>query len=184
MGDVYPDFIVGFSNRFTYKNFTLSFTLDWRKGGIIYSETVQGLRVLGLAEETLANREGGFIDREAYIEQADGSLIENNIPVNVQDFWGRYSSGLIAEGNVFDASFIKLREIGIAFSVPENLLKNTPIRGISVGLEARNPFLLYSKIPHIDPETNLFGSANDGAGIEFNSPPTSRSIGANIKISF
>ena len=77
-----------------------------------------------------------------------------------------------------------MREIGISYAVPEKLLEKTPFAGISFGFEARNPFLLYSKIPHIDPETNLFGSANDGAGIEWNSPPTTKSMGANIKITF
>ena len=184
LGDVYPDFIFGLSNRFRYKNFSFSFTLDWRNGGIIYSETIQTLRALGLAEETAVNRQGAFIDREAYIEQADGSLRQNDIPITTQDFWGTYASGQIAEGNVFDASFLKVREIGISYSFPESVLAKTPFQRISIGLEARNPFLLYSAIPHIDPETNLFGSANDGAGIEFNSPPTARSIGVNLQIAF
>ncbi|MEL6122474.1 MAG: hypothetical protein AAFR14_02030, partial [Bacteroidota bacterium] len=70
------------------------------------------------------------------------------------------------------------------YSIPRKVLDKTPFAGISIGVEARNPFLLYSEIPHIDPETNLFGSANDGAGIEFNSPPTARSIGGNIRITF
>ena len=184
LGNIYPNFIMGLSNRFRYKSFALSFTLDWRNGGKIYSETVQSLRAGGLAIETLQNREGSFIDTEAFIEQEDGTIVPNNIPVTSQQYWGSTFAGNIAEGNVFDADFIKVREIGISYAVPAKLLEKTPFAGIAIGFEARNPFLLYSKIPHIDPETNLFGSANDGAGIEWNSPPTTKSMGANIKITF
>lgn len=184
LGDVYPTFIAGWTNNISWKGLNLRFTLDWRNGGVIYSETVQNLRSTGLAEETAANREGAFIDSEAFIENADGTLTPNNIPVRMEDFWGNYAAGNIAEANVFDASFVKVREIGLSYALPAQILEGTPIRGLTFGVEARNPFLLYSAIPHIDPETNLFGSAQDGAGVEFNSPPTARSFGFNLKVVF
>ena len=130
------------------------------------------------------DREAAIIDTEAFIQNADGSLTPNNIPVRPEDFWGIYSSGGIAEGNVFDASFIKLREVALSYTFPESWFNNAPIRSLTLGFEARNLAILYSTIPHIDPETNLFGSANDGAGIEFNSPPTTRTFGANLRVSF
>jgi TonB-linked SusC/RagA family outer membrane protein len=184
LGDVFPNFIAGWTNNISWKGLNLRFTFDWRNGGLIYSETVQNMRSLGLAAETAVNREGSYIDTEAFIEGDDGTLRPNDIPVAMQDFWGNYSAGNIAEGNVFDASFIKLREIALSYNLPKTWLNDGPIKGLSVGIEARNMALLYSQIPHIDPETNLFGSANDGAGIEFNSPPTARSIGGNLRITF
>ncbi|MEM0993236.1 MAG: SusC/RagA family TonB-linked outer membrane protein [Bacteroidota bacterium] len=184
LGNVFPNFIAGWTNSITYKGLALRFTLDYRDGGLLYSETVQSLRASGLAAETAVNREQAYIDTEAFIENPDGTLSPNNIPTNVESFWQTYSAGNIAEGSVFDASFIKVREVGLFYTLPSRWLENSPIKSLSLGFEARNLAILYSAIPHIDPETNLFGSANDGAGIEFNSPPTARSYGANLRVRF
>lgn len=184
IGDVFPNFIAGWTNNINFKGFNLRFTFDWRDGGLLYSETVQGLRAGGLAAETAPNREGTFIDREAFIEEDDGTLRPNDIPVTAQAFWQNYSSGNITETSIFDASFIKLREVAIGYTFPQSLLDRLPFRTLSIGLEARNLAIIYSEIPHIDPETNLFGSANDGAGIEFNSAPTTRTFGANLRLGF
>ena len=88
------------------------------------------------------------------------------------------------ENSIFDASFIKLREVALNYSLPTSLLGNTFFQTVTLGVEARNLAILYSEIPHIDPETNLFGSASDGAGIEFNSPPTTRTFGVNLRLGF
>jgi TonB-linked SusC/RagA family outer membrane protein len=184
LGDIFPNFIAGWTNNITWKGLSLRFTLDWRDGGLLYSETVQNLRSGGLAAETAAlDRTQAIIDTEAFIEE-DGVLRPNDIPVQQEAFWQNYSAGNIAEGSVFDASFIKLREVALAYTLPDRWLESTPFRSLSIGFEARNLAILYSTIPHIDPETNLFGSANDGAGIEFNSPPTARTFGANLRVAF
>ncbi|MEL6923389.1 MAG: TonB-dependent receptor, partial [Bacteroidota bacterium] len=184
LGDVFPKFLMGMTNNLSWKGINLRFTVDWRNGGLIYSETVQNLRSLGLAAETGINRNSAYIDPEAVVVNADGTIRANDIPVTMQGFWGSYASGNIAEGNTFDASFVKLREIGISYSLPQSILGKTFIKGLSIGVEGRNLAILYKAVPHIDPETNLFGSANDGAGIEFNSPVTARTIGGNIKLTF
>jgi TonB-linked SusC/RagA family outer membrane protein len=184
IGDIFPDFIAGWTNNLNFKGFNFRFTLDYREGGLLFSNTVADLRASGLAAETAVNREQAYIDRAAFIEEADGTVRPNDIPVTAEDFWGTYSSGNITEASIFDASFIKLREIALNYSLPARLLENLPIRTLTVGAEARNLAILYSNIPHIDPETNLFGSAADGAGIEFNSPPTTRTLGLNLRVGF
>ncbi len=184
IGDVFPDWVAGWTNNINWKGLNLRFTFDMRDGGLLYSNTVQALRDDGLAEEAGANREASFIDTEAFIENPDGTLRPNDIPVRAQDFWEAYTNQNVAEGHIFDASFIKLREVALSYNLPKSLLDGTPFRGVSIGVEARNLALIWSEIPHIDPETNLFGSANDGAGIEFNSPPTSRTFGVNLRLQF
>jgi TonB-linked SusC/RagA family outer membrane protein len=64
LGNVFPDYIMGFVNNFTYKGWSLRFTIDYRKGGKVFSNTTGGLRRAGLAEETAVNREGTFVDTE------------------------------------------------------------------------------------------------------------------------
>jgi TonB-linked SusC/RagA family outer membrane protein len=184
LGDIYPNFIAGWTNNLFWKGLNLRFTIDWRDGGMMLSQTVKTLRRSGLAIETAVNREGAYIDSEAWIEDENGNLRPNDIPVRMQDFWQSYSNGNIAEGSMFDAGFIKMREIGLFYTLPAKIVDRMPLKGLTFGIEALNPFMIYSNIPHIDPETNHFGSANDGAGVEYNSPISAKSIGANLKITF
>ncbi|MGB3802101.1 MAG: TonB-dependent receptor, partial [Lewinella sp.] len=184
IGDVYPDFIAGWTNNINFKGVNVRFTFDYRQGGLLFSNTVANLRSSGLASETAANRNASFIDTDAYLQDPDGTIRPNDIPVTAQAFWQNYADGGVTEYSIFDASFIKLREIALNYSLPSELLTNIPLSAVTIGIEARNLAILYSEIPHIDPESNLFGSANDGAGIEFNSPPTTRTFGVNLRLGF
>lgn len=185
-GEIQPDFLLGFQNSFTYKGVTLNFLIDWNQGGKMISRTVGDLRYDGLAEETAVNREQIFIDKNAYIENGDGSVRPNDIGVTHQDFWQSYATSGIAEGSVFDKTYVKLRELSMSYSLPKSLLNKTNfIKSLSLGVEARNLWIIYSNIPHIDPETSLFQAASDASGsVEMGSLPSTRSFGGNIKIVF
>ncbi len=184
-GSVLPDFTMGFVNNLSYKGLSISFTVDWRSGGIMKSSTVENLQTGGLTSETVRNREGTFIDSEGVIANADGTVRDNDVPLrNAQDFWTSMNNGSIAEPYIFDASFVKLREIGVSYNFPKGLFTNSFINGVQVGVEGRNLALLYSKVPHIDPEANLFGSGVDGFGVERASVPSTRSVGFNVRLSF
>ncbi|MEM6801899.1 MAG: SusC/RagA family TonB-linked outer membrane protein, partial [Bacteroidota bacterium] len=185
MGSVLPDFTMGFVNNFQLGPFALSATIDWRSGGVMKSSTVENLQTGGLTEETLLNREGTFIDREGVYLDADGNVVDNDIPLaSAADFWQALDDNSIAEPFIFDASFVKLREIAFNYTIPPSILRNTPIKGLTLGVEGRNLALLYSKVPHIDPENNLFGAGADGFGVERSSVPSTRSFGVNLKLSF
>ncbi len=187
-GSVYPDWLLGIQNSLTFKGVNLSFLVDIREGGVVYSNTVRTLRSSGLAEETLENRGNIFID-EGVLEMEDDegnkTYVENNVPVrSMQDFWGSHSAQSIIESGIFDASYVKLREITLSYSLPQSVIENTPFGSFSIGLEARNLWLIHSEVPHIDPETNFFGTSLIGEGVEFNSIPSTRSFGANIRFTF
>lgn len=82
LGDVYLDFTMGINNTFTYKGVTLSFLIDIRHGGSLYSETVANLRSSGLAAETTAHREdASFIEPGVILFQDDGTYRPNDVPV-------------------------------------------------------------------------------------------------------
>lgn len=186
MGSVLPDFTMGFVNSFDIGALNLSFTIDWRSGGVMKSSTVENLQTGGLVAETLQNRGGTFIDTEGVLLNDDGeSVRDNDIPLaSAADFWQSLDDNSIAEAFIFDASFVKLREVALSYTLPEKLFNNTFIRGLRVGVEGRNLALLYSKVPHIDPENNLFGSGADGFGVERSSVPSTRSFGVNLKATF
>lgn len=186
LGEIDPDFRLTFNNQFNYRGINLSFLIDWRQGGTLFSQTVGQLRRTGLAKETAENRDGTFID-SGVIPDPDnpGGFIPNNVPVQtMQAWWGQYASASMHEGNVFSATYVKLREVKIDYTLPRSWVENTFFSSVSVGLEGRNLLLLYSEIPHIDPETGLFGSASNGQGIEWNVLPSVRSFGTNIQVRF
>jgi hypothetical protein len=166
------------------RDVTLSFLVDWRKGGSIFSQTIAELRRQGVAAETALNRDGTFID-EGVIDNGDGTFRPNDVPVqNMQAFWMRYADRVIHEGNIFPADNARLREVRLDFNIPRTWLESTPFGSVSVGLEGRNLWLFYKKVPHIDPETGQFGSAANGQGIEWNVLPSTRSFGLNLQARF
>jgi hypothetical protein len=185
LGSIDPDFKVGISNTLTFGPVTGSFLIDWREGGSVFSQTVGTLRRQGLAEETAVNREGTFIDEGVIqvIEGNDTTYRANDVPVdNMQAFWNRYSD--IHEGNIFDASSARVREVRLDWSLPRSWLTRTPFGSLSVGVEGRNLWLFYKKVPHIDPDTGQFGSASNGQGIEWLVLPSTRSFGFNVEARF
>ncbi len=185
-GSVLPDWTGGWVNSFTYKNISLTATVDARWGGVMKSSTVENLQTQGLVTETLPGREGTFIDTEGVLVDPDtGAVTDNNIPIrNAQDFWAGLDDDSVATPWIYDATFVKLREVSISYSFPAKHLKNTFIKGLTLGVEGRNLALLYSKVPHIDPEASLFGSGADGFGIERANVPSTRSVGFNVRLTF
>lgn len=190
LGSLDPNFRLGFSNTFRLGPVRLSALIDWKDGGVVYSQSVAQARLSGLAAETVPNRDGTFIDNGVIVTgtDADGNNITrpNDVPVaSMQEFWAHTFSTARQENATFDASYVKLRELVIGVDVPQNLLQRTPFGSASISLEGRNLALLYSRIPHIDPETNLFGSGTvGGAGYEFNNLPATRQFGVNLSLTF
>lgn len=190
LGNIAPDWTMGINNSFTYKGFNLNFLLDIKQGGVLFSGTTASLRSRGLAIETLENRGETFIDtgvNEIIADDGSVSYVENTTAVASQeDYWGNQASTSNTEGNVFDASYVKLREVALSYSLPSKFLENTFFSNIQFGIEGRNLWIIKDHVPHIDPEVNFFGSGGPGAGatVEFASAPSTRSIGFNLKLNF
>lgn len=184
LGNIYPDFTLGINNQFTFKGFLLSFLVDWRQGGVIFSSTSSSVRNSGLAIETLENRDQSFIDEGVNID-ADGNLVPNQTPVeSMNQFWTNYSQTSVAESNTFDATYVKLREARFGYTFPKSLMEKTFLSSMTIAVEGRNLWLIDSALPHVDPESNLFGSSLVGEGVEFQSVPSTRTVGFNLQLGF
>jgi TonB-linked SusC/RagA family outer membrane protein len=183
LGKVAPDYTLGINNNFNYKNFNLSFLVDIKKGGVMYSGTASTLRTSGLSKETLLNNRESFVDKGVN-RNSDGTYKTNETAVTAYDYWTKNYTTDISEANIFDASYVKLRELTFGYNLPKSLLSNFFVKNVFVGFEARNLWLIHSKTDHIDPELSMFSSAEVGSGVEFNSVPTTRSFGFNLKLDF
>lgn len=149
----------------------------------LYSSSVSSLRQAGLAIETAQNRGRIFIDKGVILD-ASGKSIPNTVPVqSMQDFWGQFTT-TNTEASIFDASYAKLREVRFSYTIPMKTSSGGTgfIKGLEVGVEARNLWIIKSYVPHIDPEVNFFGPESLGEAVEFNSVPSTRTIGFNLRI--
>jgi TonB-linked SusC/RagA family outer membrane protein len=185
VGNPNPNWTGGLTNTFNYKGLTFSVLFDFRNGGDILSRVINDVRRTGTAAETAEFDRFDANGRPTlnYIVPgvfADGT--PNNVPVSAQQYWSNMYSFNVPGMGVFDASWTRVREASIFYSLPKAWLAKTPFGRVEIGMNGRNLFL-WTKVPHIDPETNLSGATNS-QGLEFNTMPNARSYGAVLKLTF
>lgn len=203
LGNASWDWTGGFYSTFTYKNFRLSAGFDVKVGADIFSMSMRSAYQTGKAMETLAGREewyrsedsriaagmtiadwraSGMVEGlivDGVIDNGDGTYRVNDIPVNPEAYWKAVSDS--APGMfVYDNSYVKCREITFGYTFPESMLGKS-IKGLSVSLVARNPFIVWKNIPNIDPDS---GYNTSGLGLEYGSLPSRRSLGFNVNVKF
>lgn len=174
-----PDYTMGFTNNISYKNFNLSVTCDFTKGGQILSFTSGLYKSRGVLDITGKDREQPRI-LEGVIETAPGSgqYIPNNIQISAQTYW-QTLGGLQSEFNVYDATVFHMREVAFGYDIPSASLKKF-VKGLRFSVFARNLFYVAPNAI-IDPEVNTQGAGNI-RGLELQSAPNARTVGANLKI--
>ncbi len=171
----------GLTNEFHYKDFGLSFLLDFKYGAKIYSGTNLLLYEYGLSKATLQGRaEGGYVGKGVVLN----SGATNTASVNSQVYFQALSTGddQIAQEFVYDASFIKLRSLSLSYSLPSSVIKGSPIKGVNFSLVGRNLLILMKHTPNEDPEGNY--STGNGQGLELSGYPSTRSLGFNVNVKF
>ena len=182
LGDINPDWTGGVNLSLGYKDFTLSTLIDAKVGGEIHSMSYAWGRYSGVLEETLYGRETGIVG-DGVISDGNGGWIPNNVVTEAKRFNQAVYGNNNEESSIFDASYVKLREVRFGYSLPKKWLDKTSIDNIKLSLVARNLAILYKKTPHIDPESG-FSSANGEQGQEFGQLPSARNIGFNLNVQF
>lgn len=182
LGNITPDWTGGANFSFKYKNFDLGALIDAKVGGDVHSMTYAWGRYAGTLEETLIGRETGVVGKGVKSD-GNGGLVPNDVVVSAKEF-NQYSYGnTIEESAIFDATYVKLRNVSVGYTFPKKLLKGTGIEDFKFSLIATNLAILYKKAPHIDPETG-FSSDNGEQGQEFGQIPSTRNVGFNINVKF
>jgi TonB-linked SusC/RagA family outer membrane protein len=185
----------GFYSTFTYKNFKLSAGFDVKVGADLFSMSMRSAYQTGKATETLAGREDWYQSQEeiasgrstaprgyiapGVIQNADGTYRPNDIPVNPEKYWDHVATNCPSQF-IYDNSYIKCREITFGYTFPEKMLGKV-VKSLSVSFVARNPFIIWKRIPNIDPDSSYNTS---GLGLEYGSLPSRRSYGLNVNVKF
>lgn len=195
LGNYNPDWLSGINNTFTYKNITMNVLFDIRSGGEVYSHTMVVGREGGQLIETLEGRANGYdlteegngVIGKGVVELVDAGgnvtgYAPNTTKVSSREWHTAYTNGRsLLEGAIFDASYVKLREIKIGYTLPNKVLSKTPFRDVNVSLVGRNLFL-WTDVPHIDPETSSLSGGTLVPGVESMSMPSSRTYGFSISL--
>ncbi|MGK7388695.1 MAG: SusC/RagA family TonB-linked outer membrane protein [Candidatus Cyclobacteriaceae bacterium M2_1C_046] len=190
LGSILPDYTGGIFNRLTYKNLELSFTMDWQIGGTVHSITNMFGAYSGLTEETVGNNDKGNPMRDAPSEGGGltfGGVHEDGTPnttyVSAPSYWK--SQFALHERWIYDATYLKLREVRLGYRLPSSLLSGTFVKNASIAIVSNNTLLLYSDVPGIDP-SEIGGDTVDarvnGAWVDSGNLPSTRTLGFDIKI--
>ena len=181
----------GVTNTVSYKSMALTFLVDVRSGGQIFSlDRYYGLAI-GQSPETAGLNDLGKPSRLPIAEGggvivpgvlADGSPNTIRVPNDQYGLYGYRRNP--AAGFVYDASFVKLREVALTFSLPKAMLaRMSLLKAVDFSIIARNLWIIYKNTPFSDPEDSL-GSGNLGQGYQSGSYPATRTLGANLRLSF
>ncbi len=193
LGNFNPKATVGFSNSFTYGRFGLRLLIDGRIGGTMVSGTEMNLAFSGIPEVTGKYRDAGSLNLGG--QDVDGNPI--NVSTSAQNFW-QVASGKrygVAEFFAYDMTNFRVRELSFGYDIPTNPETSKFIKKARLSFVARNLFWLYrgsSKLDipggigtrkmWFDPDMSL-GNGNF-QGIEYGNLPATRTIGANLQLTF
>ena len=185
MGNYNPDWLGGLSNSFSFKGFDLSFLIDIRMGGNIFSFTEANLCSDGFSERTLEGRDGFVVPGVIPTYDEDGNIISttpNTIEVTAEDYWQSLGGRNTPTGEPFkyDASYIRFRELVFGYNF--NFSNNPVIRKLRLSFVGRNMGFLYNAAKILDP--NLSVGTSNVQGMEGFGLPTTRTFGFDLKATF
>ena len=195
LGSYQAKWFGGLRNTFNYKNLSFSFLVDWKKGGKVFSldqyygygtglypDSV-GTNDLGNPiRNTIANGGGVILNGVMVDPNNPNNYIQNTIRLDKSMSSQVLETDPPAAAFVYDASYVKLREVSISYKLPNNLFNNTFIQGITVGAVGNNLWIMHKNLPYADPEAGL--SSGNVQGYQSGPMPTTRNISFNVKVNF
>lgn len=177
LGSAIADFVGGASTSLNYKGVTLSALFDFQKGGIVHSTSLQWAKYSGMHPESVTFNGVDDIRADGLIlpgVKADGS--PNDIPIDALTYY--QTNWRVAAPNVYDASFIKLREVRLGYTLPNSVFGSTSIRDVKVSVFGRNLAILAADLPYLDPQG--VNGAGNAQGLENAQIPSTRTFGLNL----
>ena len=181
-GSFQPKYTMGVGSTLSWKGLTFDIQFDIKQGGLFYSGTKDAMDFNGTSLSSLVNDRQPYVYPGSVQLQDDGTYAENTTPItNLYALVGSVPESQ----HLIDASYIKLREASISYTLDKKYLGKSKISGITFSVVGRNlKFWLPSQNVFADPESNSFGQAGDVQGLEFSSVPSARSIGFDVRVKF
>jgi hypothetical protein len=168
----------GITNSFSYKNFVLSFLIDFKLGADIYSGTNVRLTQWGFHEMTLEGRDG---TKQISGVNTEGAPLNMTLGVDqIDNYWSQY--GNCSEYFIYDASFWKFRQVTFGYNFPRSILDKTPFSYLNLSFVGRNLWVISKHLDNIDPEM-MYNSGNY-QGLDYFAMPQTRSYGFNLRVRF
>ena len=176
--------LIGVTNSFAYKSFGLSFLIDARIGGEIFSATNVGLQRFGVAEVTAPGGQRPDIVLDGVVVAGSG-YEENTEAITQQQYWnsvGTLGNLGIGEANIYDATNVRLRNISLSYTLPKGLLGDT-FQSAKASVTCNNVWMIKSHLNGIDPES-VFATGTNAVGVESGAFPTMRSFLFSLSFGF
>ena len=190
IGDINPDWKGGITNSLRYKNLSMSFLIDIQKGGDFFSLDTWYGYATGVYDVTAGANELGNPKRDP-IADGGGILLEgvnpdgsaNTTRTSMETYANALGYVRAPQAlHIYDASYVKLREVTFSYKLPSEMLKNMPINNITFSLVGRNLWIIDKNAPYTDPEAGL--SSGNSQGYQSSPYPTSKEYGFNVRFDF
>ncbi len=183
VGNAFPDWVGTIQNNFTYKNINLSFLVEYKKGGDAYDAGQRNSIRDGTIKITETRYEDVILD--GVIDDGNGGWIPNNIPTYIDENYYRnsYVYNRASEILVQDASWVKLRNITLAYTFPTKILKGTFIKNLQLNISGAN-FLLWTPFRGFDPEGSQYAAGSNTYGFTGLNIPLTQSYSFGVKVNF
>lgn len=179
IGNIQPNLLMSVAPSISYKGLSLSALFDMRFGGNVVSMSESVATGYGMAKRTENREQKILVDG---IDETTHTANAIEVPAEIYYKTIGGENG-IAEEFLYDASFIKLKELSLSYNLPRKLLRSTPITNIRLSLIGRNLAYLLKHTPGTSPEGG-FDTTMYSQAIDFTSVPYSRTLGIGVNISF
>lgn len=180
IGNIQPDFTGGVSITADYKGFFVNALISMQQGGDIFSVSEQNATAVGTAKRTAENgRIPYFVDGVT----TDGN--QNDVMAYPDQYWNAVSG--ISEEFIYDASYMKLREIAIGYNLPSSILSRIPgepIKRAKFSLVGRNLLYLYKYTPGTVPDASAYTNSYAAQAFDFSPVPATRTFGFSLNLGF
>ncbi len=177
--------IIGWTNRFSYKHFSLSVLLDASLGGKEFSYTLSSMETAGTSALTVTNHNRDSMVLAGVQVNGSGGYTANTTKISPQQYWTALGVGNtgITEANLFDASNIRIRNIQLAYALPRKYMAGTPFQKVQLALSCNNVWMISSHMHGLDPESS-YATGTVATGFESGAAPTTRTYYITLSLGF
>ena len=185
LGNQQPLGMLGLTNNFAYKGFSLGFLIDARIGGEMFSGTLADMQASGTSSHTVVGGLRNDILTQGVVASGS-SYVPNTKAATSQLYWERVAGTGnlgITEANIYDATNVRLRNIQFNYDIPTSYLNKINIQKARIGVSCNNVWMISSHMNGLDPET-VFATGTNAVGFENGGAPTTRTFLFNLALNF